>query len=165
MKKTLLLALTLQTAMFADSFKHNEQVFTSNTMEVACAEGPKMLYFGTSEEVKKKMNEEIQHLISGDIDTTNSDIYSFLKSANFGKNGLKIGTFFGVSNFGAAYLGEKFKMMLRGAFSDPEYMYVSECNEGKNYTRLISMVVLNDKVEDLNIVKKLAIEDQNKFIK
>jgi len=165
MKKTLLLALTLQTAMFADSFKHNEQVFTANTMETSCMEEPKMLYFGTSEEVKNKMNEEIQHLISGDIDTTHSKMYSFLKAANFGDNGLKVGSLFGTANFGAAFLGEKFKMMLRGAFSDPEYMYVAECNEGENYTRLISMVVLNDKVEDLNFVKELAIKDQQKFLK
>ena len=165
MKKTMLLALGLQTLMFADSFKHNEQVFTVNTMEIECTEEPKMLYFGTAAEVTVEISKEIQLLSSGETRNLSADLQTYLQGADLVNNSVKVGNILGIANLAGKILGDGLVGLTRKIFSDPEYMYVSECNKGDEYTRLVSLVVLEDKVEKLDTIKELAVVNQKKFIK
>jgi len=90
---------------------------------------------------------------------------TYLQSADLVNNSLKVGNILGMANLAGKFLGNGLVLLTRNISSDPEYMYVAECNKGDEYTRLVSLIVLEDKVEKLNSIKELAIIDQKKFIK
>lgn len=145
----------------ADMYKHNLQVFTSNTMEIPCSGTPKELYFGTYEQVAKLSGKEVKDIINGGISEVGSNVGSWF-SAN-GVSGSDLAKNAGVGIIGTM-VGLAIKNAVYSSMDDPEYVLISECNSGKRYTRLITMVVSNDKL-DLATAKQLAKQDQNKMKK
>lgn len=143
----------------ADMYKHNLQVFTSNTMEIPCSGTPKELYFGTYEQVTKLSEKEVKDIINGGISEVGSNVGSWF-SAN-GISGGDLAKNAGVGLVGTL-VGTAIKNAIYSSMDDPEYLLISECNSGKHYTRLITMVVSNDKL-DLATAKQLAEQDQRKM--
>jgi len=143
----------------ADMYTHNLQVFTANTMEIACSGTPKELYFGTYEQVSKLSAKEVKDIINGGISEVGSNVGSWF-SAN-GISGGDLAKNAGVGLIGTL-LGTAIKNIAYSVMDDPEYLLISECNSGKKYTRLITMVVSNEKL-DLATAKQLAKQDQNKM--
>jgi len=161
MKKYLLSALMLMgtTGAYADMYKHDLQVFTANTMEIPCKSKPKELFFGEYEKVMKLSNEDMQSVLNSGISQAGSNVGSWINMN--GVSGADL-----AKNLGAGMIGNMLgKLTLKAVYAamdDPEYLLISECNSGKNYTRLITMVV-SDKELDLATAKKLAQEDQKKM--
>jgi len=161
MNKYILTACMLwgATSVQADMFKHDLQVFTANTMEIPCGGAPKELFFGKYEEVVKMSNEEIKNIVNNGVSQVGSNVGSW-----FGASGIDAGSL--GANLGAGmigtYLGTALKNAVYDAINDPEYLLISECNTGKNYTRLITMVVSNNEL-DLITAKQLAQQDQRKM--
>lgn len=161
MKKYLLSVLMLigTTGIHADMYKHDLQVFTANTMEIPCSGTPKVLFFGEYEKVAKLSAQEMQNIINNGIGQAGSSVGSWV-----GANGIDAGSL--GANLGAgligSFLGTAIKNAVYASMDDPEYLMISECNSGKRYTRLITMVV-SDKKLDLSVVKKLAQQDQRKM--
>jgi len=161
MKKKILMSLLLlgTTATHADMYKHDLQVFTANTMEIPCSGTPKTLFFGEYEKVAKQSAEEIQNVINGGVSAASSSVGSWV-NAN-GISGSELGKNIGAGLVGA-FLGNMLKNAAYASMDDPEYLMISECNSGKNYTRLITMVVSNETLS-LAVAEKLAKDDQRKM--
>ena len=158
MSSVITLGLMLSSAQ-ADMYKHNLQVFTSNTMEIPCSGTPKELYFGTYEQVAKLSGKEVKDIINGGISEVGSNVGSWF-TAN-GISGSDLARNAGVGLIGTL-VGTAIKNAIYSSMDDPEYLLISECNSGKSYTRLITMVVSNDKL-DLATAKQLAKQDQRKM--
>ena len=161
MKKHIISILILLgiTGAHADMYKHDLQVFTANTMEIPCAGTPKVLMFGEYDQIAKLSAEEMQSIINHGIGQAGSSVSSWMGATGFSGTDL-------TRNLGAgfigAFLGTMIKNSVYASLDDPEYLMISECNSGKNYTRLVTMVVSNTKL-DLAVAKKLAMDDQRKM--
>ena len=146
------------TGVYADSYKHNLQLFTANTMEIPCSTKPKEIFFGEYDEVVKLSHEEMKNIINSGIGQAGSSVGSWINA-----NGVNSSDLF--KNFGAGFIGSILGTMtnhaIYAAMDDYEYLLISECNSGKSYTRLITMVVSAEEL-DLDRVKSLAVQDQNK---
>ncbi len=164
MKKHILaivLAVLMASPVYSDMYKHNLQVFTANTMEVPCRTTPKVLFFGEAEKAEKFTKDEVQSIINGGISSAGSHLGEW-----FSANGISGGDL--LRGFGIGFIGNLLgtwtKNAIYSAMDDPEYIMISECNSGKDYTRLITMVVSQDKLP-LEKAKALAMEDQKKMAK
>lgn len=146
---------------YADMYSHNLQVFTANTMEIPCSTTPKELFFGKPEVVMEMSKKEIKTILDHGIDQAGSSVGSWVNAS--GISGKDLGANIGAGLIGS-YLGTLTKNLAYKAMDDEEYMLVSECNSGKNYTRLITMVVSNKEL-DLNTAKALAKQDQAKVMR
>jgi len=161
MKKYLLSALMVMgtTGAYADMYKHDLQVFTANTMEIPCKSKPKELFFGEYEKAEEFSKKEMKNILDGGISQAGSNVGSWINASGFSGSDL-------AKNLGAGMIGNMLgKLTLNAVYAamdDPEYLLISECNSGKEYTRLITMVV-SDKKLDLATAKKLAQEDQKKM--
>lgn len=148
------------TTIHADMYKHNLQVFTANTMEIPCSGSPKELFFGEYDKVSKLSALEMKNVINGGIGQAGSSVSGWV-NANGNIDGSSLG-----ANLGAGFLGSLIGTGIKNAvyasIDDPEYLLISECNSGNKYTRLITMVVSNDKL-DLSTAKQLAQQDQQKM--
>ena len=160
MKKTIATLFLLGTVgLNADFFKHDLQVFTANTMEIPCSGTPKVLYFGEYEKVSQQSAQEMKNIINSGISQVGASAGSWV-GAN-GIDGASLGANLGAGLIGS-YLGTKFKNAVYASMDDPEYLMVSECNSGKSYTRLITMVISEEKL-GLDVVKQYALKDQRKM--
>jgi len=161
MKKYLLSALLLMgtAPAFADMYKHDLQVFTANTMEIPCSGTPRELYFGEYEKVLELSSKEVNSIISNGISQAGSSVGSWFSASGIDASAL--GANLGAGLIGS-FLGIALKNAVYASMDDPEYLMISECNSGKRYTRLITMVV-SDKELDLATAKKLAKEDQRRM--
>ena len=161
MKKSIhiLLILLGTTAIDADMYKHDLQVFTANTMEIPCRTTPKVLFFGEEEKASQFTANEVKNAVSGGISEAGHHIGSWF-TAN-GISGKDLAAGFGAGLIGTL-VGTGIKNAVYAAIDDPEYIMISECNTGKYYTRLITMVVSNNKL-DLSVAKQLAAADQKKM--
>ncbi len=164
MKKHILaatLAALMASPAYSDMYKHNLQVFTANTMEIPCRTTPKVIFFGEAEKAEAFTKSEMKTIVDNGISAAGSNIGSWLTA-----NGISGGDL--AAGFGAGFIGSLvglgIKNAVYAAMDDPEYIMISECNSGKNYTRLITMVVSQDKL-DLAVAKDLAIRDQKKMAK
>lgn len=160
MKKIITAALLCaSTTLYADMYKHNLQVFTANTMEIPCRTTPKVLFFGEAEKASQFTAKEMKDVINGGISEAGHNVGSWITA-----NGISGGDL--AAGFGAGFLGSLIGTGIKNAvyasMDDPEYIMISECNSGKSYTRLITMVVSNDKL-DLEVAKNLAMSDQKKM--
>jgi len=153
-----ILGLLLSSAQ-ADMYKHNLQVFTSNTMEIPCSGTPKELYFGTYEQVAKQSGKEVKDIINGGISEVGSNVGSWFTANGISGSDLARNAAVGIIG---TMVGLTIKNAVYSLMDDPEYVLISECNSGKRYTRLITMVV-SDKQLDLATAKQLAKQDQRKM--
>jgi hypothetical protein len=164
MKKSLYGAIALaliSTSSFGDMYKHNLQVFTANTMEIPCKTAPKVLFFGEAEKGEEFTKNEVKSIIDGGISSAGSNIGNWLTAQGISGKDLAAG-------FGAGFIGSLLGTWTRNAIyaamDDPEYVMISECNSGKDYTRLITMVVSQDKLKKEH-ARDLALKDQAKMAK
>lgn len=159
--KLYILTALLISGSHADMYQHNLQVFTANTMEIPCASQPKELFWGKKEEVIEMTNKEMKDILDNGISQAGSNVGSWV-TAN-GISGKDLAAGFGSGLIGS-YLGTLTKNAVYKAIDDPEYMLISECNSGKDYTRLITMVVSQDELP-LEKAHFLAQQDQLKMAK
>jgi len=153
------LTVLMASPVYSDMYKHNLQVFTANTMEIPCRTTPKVLFFGEAEKAEAFTKNEMKSLIDNGISAAGSNVGSWLTT-----NGISGGDL--AAGFGAGFIGSLVGLGIKNAayaaMDDPEYIMISECNSGKNYTRLITMVVSQEKL-DLATAKDLAMRDQKKM--
>ncbi len=161
MTKNILMSLILlgTTTIHADMYKHDLQVFTANTMEIPCSGTPKILFFGEYEKVAKQSAQEIKDAINSGISLAGSSVSSWVGAG--GIDGSSLGAHIGAGLIGNL-IGTGIKNAVYASIDDPEYLMISECNSGTQYTRLITMVISNEKLT-LDVAKKLATADQIKM--
>lgn len=164
MKKHILvtvLAALMASPVYSDMYKHNLQVFTANTMEIPCKTAPKELFFGKAEEAEKFSKDEMKSIVNSGISSAGSHAGEWIRA-----NGISGGDL--LRGFGIGFIGDLLgtwtKNAIYAAMDDPEYILISECNNGKEYTRLITMVVSEEKLP-LEKAKALAKADQEKMAK
>ena len=142
----------------ADMYQHNLQVFTANTMEVPCKTAPKELFFGEYEKVVEMTQKEMKDIVNSGISQLGSNVGEW-----FTANGISGSDFAAQAGIGivGTMMGLAVRKAIYSAMDDPEYLLISECNSGKDYTRLITMVVSDEKL-DLATAKQYAKQDQDK---
>ena len=150
----------------ADSYYENLQIMTANTMEKKCANTPHLIFQGKRIDYAQQNFEISKGLTDAALVALNSK--AFVEGAarsvvgigdagaNIGK-GLKEGLAVGVATVAVG-------IAVNAAISDNEYLYVTECNEGDERTRLMTLVVSNSSLSE-NEWTKLAKEDQEKVLR
>lgn len=150
----------------ADSYYENLQIMTANTMEKKCANTPHLIFQGKRIDYAQQNFEISKGLTDAALVALNSK--AFIEGsarsvvgigdagANIGK-GLKEGLAVGVATVAVG-------IAVNAAISDNEYLYVTECNEGDERTRLMTLVVSNSSLSE-NEWTKLAKEDQEKVLR
>lgn len=154
-----LLLCLLFSISHADRYEHNLQVFTANTMEIPCSSAPKELFFGKKDEVIEMSNKEMKSILDNGVSQAGSNVGSWV-TAN-GISGKDLAAGFGAGLIGS-FLGTLTKNAVYQAIDDPEFLLISECNTGKSYTRLITMVVSENELPR-ETAHSLARQDQNKM--
>lgn len=136
MKKKLLPLLCIVPILAsANEYQTNVQVFTSNTAGKPCTTTPQMVYKGNRFNYAEHMSK-----------TGDAAVYGAL----FSLLGLGVGAaVFGIGATSEALVG------------DNEYLYVTECNSGADKTRLMTLVVSNNKMSEAQWLP-LAQKDQTR---
>lgn len=165
-KKLLSLLFLLPIIASADSYYENLQIMTANTMEKKCANTPHLIFQGKRIDYAQQNFEISKGLTDAALVALNSK--AFIEGsarsvvgigdagANIGK-GLKEGLAVGVATVAVG-------IAVNAAISDNEYLYVTECNEGDERTRLMTLVVSNSSLSE-DEWTKLAKEDQEKVLR
>ena len=148
----LLLFLSGATLLSANQYQKNVQVFTVNTAQKRCSTPLHVVYQGNKEgygvEVAK-YKEEIASAVRGGTQTALTNLQGSV-SADAITGGAIVGA-------GVIVLNS----VVNGITGDNEYLYVTECNRGKEKTRLMTLVVSNDKMSPSAWIA-LAKQDQAK---
>lgn len=168
--KFLSLLFLLPIFTIADSYSENLMVITANTMEKRCTNTPHEIYKGTRDNYAQQNFEMSKSLTNAAI--TNTVITTlnskpFIEGAakavtvgNAGANltkGIKEGLIIGAATTAIS-------MTIAASIMDSEYLYITECNEGDERTRLMTLVVSNSSMREDEWVK-LAKEDQEKALR
>ncbi len=133
MYKTITLSLLCIASLSqANEYQKNLQVFTVNTAEHTCTTQPHLVYKGDKVGYGKEIAKHKDDLI-----------FATLGGAQTTLNG---GGALGGLVVGIGVLG--INSLITAATGDNEYLYVTECNTGTNKTRLMTLVVSNDKMSE-----------------
>jgi hypothetical protein len=151
MKKRLLLSLMIvPLAIQANMYQKNLQVFTVNTAEKRCSSPLHLVYKGTKEgyaaEIAKHKDDIAMATLGG------ADFATKALAHGGGADAIVGGLVVGLGVFAIKGLADAIT-------GDSEYLYVTECNSGSNKTRLMTLVVSNDKLSEAQWVQ-LAKKDQ-----
>ena len=149
--KTTLSLLAVPLVMQANMYQKDLQVFTVNTAEKKCTTPLAFVYKGDREGYAKEIQKDSKEL---------SRI--FLHGAGVSTSAMAAGGSIGQSLAGGLATGLAVGLIQGAADAvrnDFEYLYVTECNSGENRTRLMTLVVSNDKLTQEQ-VDGLAKEDQ-----
>jgi hypothetical protein len=153
MKKTIWLSLlTLPLMLTANEYHKNLQVFTINTAEKRCSTPLHLVYKGTKKgygaEIAKHKDDLARATLGGADFATKALAHGGGADALVG--GLVVGLgVFAIGGIANAITG------------DSEYLFVTECNSGKSKTRLMTLVVSNNKLSEAQWVQ-LAKKDQSR---
>jgi hypothetical protein len=156
MKKTIWLSLlTLPLMLTANEYHKNLQVFTVNTAEKRCSSPLQVVYKGTKEgygvEIAKHKDDIAMATLGG------ADFATKALAGGAGADALAGGLIVGLGVFAVNGIANAIT-------GDSEYLYVTECNSGANKTRLMTLVVSNDKLSEAQWVQ-LAKKDQSRSAK
>ena len=156
MKKLLLLSLmTLPFILQANEYQKNLQVFTVNTAEKRCSSLLHLVYKGSKEgygaEIAKHKNDIAMATLGG------ADFATKALAHGGGADAIAGGLVVGLGVFAIKGIADAFT-------GDSEYLYVTECNSGSNKTRLMTLVVSNDKLSESQWVQ-LAKKDQARSVR
>jgi hypothetical protein len=149
--KITLSLLAIPLVMQANMYQKDLQVFTVNTAEKKCTTPLTFVYKGDREGYAKEILKDSTEL---------SRI--FLHGAGVSTSAMAAGGSIGQSLAGGLATGLAVGLIQGAADAvrnDFEYLYVTECNSGENRTRLMTLVVSNDKLTQEQ-VDGLAKEDQ-----
>jgi len=131
-KKILLGLLCTVSLSMANEYHKNLQVFTVNTAEKRCTTPLKLVYKGNKAGYGKeiaKHKDDVTFAVLGGTQTV------------LDGGGLEGGLVVGLGVLGV-------NSLVDAAVGDYEYLYVTECNSGKNKTRLMTLVVSNNKMSE-----------------
>ncbi|EFK97023.1 secreted protein [sediment metagenome] len=165
-KKLLSLLFLLPVITIADSYSENLMVITANTMEKKCTNTPHVVFQGKRIDYAQQNFEISKGLTDAALVALNSKAFiegsarSVVGIGDAGANmakGLKEGLAVGVATVAVG-------MAVNAAISDNEYLYVTECNEGDDRTRLMTLVVSNTMMNE-DVWIKFAKEDQEKALR
>ncbi|MBD3840027.1 MAG: hypothetical protein IE878_06560 [Epsilonproteobacteria bacterium] len=165
-KKLLPLLFLLPVFSIADSYSENLMVITANTAEKRCTNTPSVVFKGTRADYADQNFKLSQGLQDATLIALNSKDFiegaarSVVGAGDVGANlaqGLKNGLALGVATVAVG-------IAVNAAISDHEYLYVTECNEGDERTRLMTLVVSNSSMSEDAWVK-LAKDDQEKALR
>lgn len=165
--KLLSLLFLLPIFTIADSYSENLMIITANTMEKKCTNIPHEIFKGTRDNYAQQNRILSQAVSDTAVFALNSK--PFIEGAaravvGVGKSAganLTQGLEQGVAGGVAIALGN---VAVRAVIGDNEYLYVTECNEGDERTRLMTLVVSNSSMSEDEWVK-LAKEDQEKALR
>jgi len=131
--KIIVLAFALVPMLLsANKYEKNMQVFTVNTAEKRCTTPLKLVYKGDKSGYGKeiaKHKDDVTFAVFGGAQTI------------LDGGGLAGGLVVGLGVLGV-------NSLVDAAVGDYEYLYVTECNSGENKTRLMTLVVSNDKMSE-----------------
>lgn len=137
MKRTVFLSIAvLPVLLMANHYEKNLQVFTVNTAEQRCTTPLKLIYKGDKAGYAKEIAKNKDDVISSVFDGAQTMLDG---------GGLAGGLIVGLGVLGV-------NSLVDAAVGDYEYLYVTECNSGENKTRLMTLVVSNDKMSELQWV-------------
>ena len=141
MKKALIgLLAVLPILTIANEYHKNLQVFTANTAEIPCKTTPVLVYKGDRKGYAEEISKAKDRAVVGALDGAQL----------INNTGLVNGAIAGLAVFAIHSIHD-------AATGDYEYLYVTECNSGKDRTRLMTLVVSNDKLSEgkwISIAKK-----------
>jgi hypothetical protein len=124
----------------ANEYHKNLQVFTANTARIPCKTTPVLVYKGDRKGYAQEIAKVKDAMVEGALDG----------GQLVATSGLVSGAVAGLAVFAI-------KGIYEAATGDYEYLYVAECNSGKERTRLMTLVVSNDKLSEgkwISIAKK-----------
>lgn len=141
MQRTLMgILAVLPVLTMANEYHKNLQVFTANTAHIPCKTAPVLVYKGDRIGYAKEISKANDRMVEGALDG----------GQLIASTGLVAGAVAGLA-----------VMAIKGihdaATGDYEYLYVTECNSGSKRTRLMTLVVSNDKLSEsqwISIAKK-----------
>jgi hypothetical protein len=141
MKKAFIgLLAVLPVLTMANEYHKNLQVFTANTARIPCKTTPVLVYKGDRQGYAQEIAKAKDRAVIGALDGAQL----------INNTGLINGAVAGLAVFAIHSINE-------AATSDYEYLYVTECNSGSERTRLMTLVVSNDKLSEskwISIAKK-----------
>lgn len=153
--KILLPLLALPLLLQANEYKKNLQVFTVNTAEKRCASPLHLVYKGTKDGYGVQIAKHQQDIAMATLG--GADFTSKALQMGGGADALAGGLIVGLGVFAVQGIGDAIT-------GDNEYLYVTECNSGAAKTRLMTLVVSNDKLTETQWVG-LAKRDQARSVR
>lgn len=141
MKKAFIgLMAVLPVLTMANEYHKNLQVFTANTARIPCKTTPVLVYKGDRKGYAQEIAKAKDRMVEGALDG----------GQLVATSGLVSGAVAGLAVFAIKGIHE-------AATGDYEYLYVTECNSGNERTRLMTLVVSNEKLSEdkwISIAKK-----------
>jgi len=141
MKKVFIGLLAVMPVLtMANEYHKNLQVFTANTARIPCKTTPVLVYKGDRKGYAQEIAKAKDRMVEGALDG----------GQLVATSGLVSGAVAGLVVFAIKGINE-------AATGDYEYLYVTECNSGKDRTRLMTLIVSNDKLSEskwISIAKK-----------
>ena len=138
-KKILLGLFCMVSFIHANEYHKNLQVFTVNTAEKRCTTPLHVVYKGDKNGYGREVAKQSDDIMHAALGGTRRALNGLQSSS--GADALTGGIIVGLGVFAINKITD-------GITGDNEYLYVTECNSGENRTRLMTLVVSNDKMSE-----------------